>query len=260
MRRAVVAAVVVAFTALAHAQPKDPAAAQAAFAEGQQRYAAGEYLIAADKFEAAYALDPDPVYLFNSAQAYRFGNACAKAVTTYQKFLDAAPQAPNVAKVRQYMTQSEDCARQQAAAQRPPPPVPDPTVTPRPSPPTHGSHGANNPGRTKRLAGLGLGGVGVVVLGVAGYFSYKSFDYASQREELCNGCMWSGALTQQQNRLNSDGETAETVARINLVVGGVALLGGVGLYLWGRSDAAEHPTVTVIPTGTGAMAVGNFAF
>lgn len=258
MRRAVVAAVLAGLVAVAGAQPKDPAAAQAAFAEGQQRYAAGEYLIAADRFEAAYALDPDPVYLFNSAQAYRFGNACAKAVATYQRFLDAAPQAPNVAKVRQYMAQSEDCAKQQAAAQRPPPLVPDPIVTPPPPPPP--THATSDPGRAKRLVGLGLGGVGVVVLGVAGYYSYKSFDYASQREELCNGCMWSDAFTTRQNQLNSKGETAETVARITLVAGGVALLGGVALYLWGRSDAAEHPTVTVVPTGTGAMAVGAFAF
>jgi hypothetical protein len=99
-----------------------------------------------------------------------------------------------------------------------------------------------------------------VVLGAAGYFSYKSFDYASQRESLCKGCMWSDAYTKRQNQLNSDGDTAQTVARITLVAGGVALLGGVGLYLWGRSDAAEHPTVTVVPTGTGAMAVGAFAF
>lgn len=254
----IIAAVLLGGATLARAQPKDASSATAAFTEGQRLYAAGQYLAAADKFEAAYASDPDPVYLFNVGQAYRLGNACAKAATMYRKFLDAAPGAPNAAKVAQYIEQAEDCAKKQAAAERPPPPPVDPIVTPPPPPPRGDT--TSDPGRTKRLIGLGVGAIGVVAVGVAGYYSYRSFDYASQREDLCNGCVWSTAKTDAAARLDADGAAAEDRARIAWVVGGVALIGGAALYLWGKSQPAEHATISVVPTTNGAMAVSAFAF
>ncbi len=39
--------------------------------------------LAAERFELAYELDPDPAYLFNLAQAYRLGNVCAKSAAAF---------------------------------------------------------------------------------------------------------------------------------------------------------------------------------
>src|SRR5688572_28564308 len=99
--RALVISVLLAST-VAYAQP-DKIKAEAAARDGQQRYQAGEFQLAAERFELAYQLDPDPAYLFNLAQAYRLGNSCAKAAAAYRKLLGIVSTGPNVAKVEQYV-------------------------------------------------------------------------------------------------------------------------------------------------------------
>jgi hypothetical protein len=96
----------------ARAQPK--AEASARFAEGASKYDAADYLGAADKFKDAYASDPDPSYLFNIAQAYRFANDCADAADYYRRFLVAVSQPPNVDKVKGWLRDEEMCARVRA--------------------------------------------------------------------------------------------------------------------------------------------------
>lgn len=259
MQRAVIEAIVLAASVAA----ADPAAD--AFAEGQKRYDAGEYLVAADRFEAAYALDPDPAYLFNIAQAYRFGNACAKAAASYRKFLGVVPNAPNAAKVQQYIEQSDDCAKKQAAAQRPPPPPDRPIVQPPPPPPPE--HPSGHPGRTQRIAGLGIAGAGVIGIGVAAFFTWKTADYASQREELCKAeiaatgmCQWTEDREAKETDLQDKGDSAALKARIAWGVGGAALVGGIVLYLLAPSGSAEQPSIAITPTRDGAMAYGSLRF
>lgn len=264
MRRVVIAAVLVGLTALASAQGPSGKTAGELFTEGQQRYAAGEYLVAADKFEAAYALDPDPAYLFNIAQAYRFGNACAKAATSYKAFLLEVPNPPNATKVQQYLDQSEECAKTQAAAEPAVPPTPDPVVAPPPPPPPPEQQ---HPGRAQRMAGIGVAAVGVVVLGAAGYYTYKVHKYAVEREgfctkELANGptCPWTEEREARDNELAKLGHTAQTRARVGWAVGGAALIGGVVLYVLGRDSERDGPSVAIVPQADGVMATGGFAF
>lgn len=271
MRRAVIATVL-ACTSVVGAQPaSNKAKADAAYAEGQKSYAAGDYASAAQKFEAAYALDPDPAYLFNIAQAYRLGNACAKAATAYRTFLAEVPDAPNAAKVKQFIEQSDDCAKTQTPVPPPvdearPPPartdlVPPPSPPPSPPPPT------GRPGRAQRLAGVVVGGFGAAGLGVAVYFTVKASDYTRQREHLCSQeiadtgtCAWTTERDTREDELNDKGERAQLAARIAWTVGGAAVLGGVALYLLAPSAAAEGSAMTIVPSQGGAMAVGTFRF
>jgi tetratricopeptide (TPR) repeat protein len=258
--RGLVIAVLVGWSTLAVAQSKTPAEL---FADGQARYAAGEYLVAADKFEAAYALDPDPAYLFNIAQAYRFGNACAKAATSYRAFLAKVPDPPNAAKVQGYLDQSEECAKKQAAAQRPSPSPPDPVIVPRPPP----GRPERNPGRAQRIAGIGVAAFGVAVLGAAGYYTWKTHDYAAEREGFCAKdlaagptCMWTEALENRDIELADLGHTAQTRARVSWAVGGAALIAGVVVYVLGRRPERDWGTIAIIPSTDGAMAVGALSF
>lgn len=263
MRRVVIAAVLVGMTAFASAQGKTAADL---FTEGQTRYAAGDYLVAADKFEAAYALDPDPAYLFNIAQAYRFGNACAKAATSYKAFLVKVPNPPNATKVQQYLEQSEECARKQAAAERPAPPPPDPPVVVTPPPPLPPS-GEQHPGRTQRIAGVGIAAFGVVALGAAGFFTWRASALANDREQLCAAqlssggfCQWTPDLEDEDNDLANRGRRAQNLARVGWAVGGAALIGGVVLYVVGRGAGRDAPAVSIVPSRDGAMAVTAFSF
>src|SRR5689334_1129174 len=102
--------VVLLATSVAYAQPAK-IKAEAAAREGQQRYQAGEFALAAERFELAFSLDPDPAYLFNLAQSYRLGKACAKAAAAYRKLLGLVASGPNTAKVQSYVEEMDACAK-----------------------------------------------------------------------------------------------------------------------------------------------------
>lgn len=264
VRVALVAGVLVSLIAPARADNKDDA--KAAFAEGQQRYAAGEYLVAADKFETAYALDPDPAYLFNVAQAYRFGNACAKAAAAYHKFLAAVPNPPNKAKVDGFVEQAEDCASKQAAAEHPQPPHEPPVHEDKIGPPPPPPHEGGSAGL--RIGGLAVGGLGVVALGVATYYTVRASQLSHEREDICASelagggkCAWDMTKQDRADSLKSDGEAAQTRARVSWVVGGAFVAGGAVMYLLGRRSGHESAAqYAVVPSANGAMALGEFRF
>src|SRR5205807_1400478 len=89
------------FATAAEAKPAD-----ATKAEARRHYDAGlahfnlrEYPQAIDEFQSAYRILPDPVFLYNLAQAYRLSNAAEQALYFYQTYLRMAPDAANRAEV-----------------------------------------------------------------------------------------------------------------------------------------------------------------
>jgi len=64
-----------------------------AFKEGRTREAAGAFL-------EAYSHKPLPQFLYNAAASYHKGGDNARAIEYYQRYLNAAPDAPDAAKVR----------------------------------------------------------------------------------------------------------------------------------------------------------------
>lgn len=74
---------------LAYSQPAaDPLSrAKRLYAEGQQLFVAKQYAEAAEKFEAAYAFDPNPVLLFNLARATEESGDYKKAIQWYEAYL-----------------------------------------------------------------------------------------------------------------------------------------------------------------------------
>lgn len=67
------------------------------------KYKAGEYLEAANELNLAYSLQPQPVFLFNIAQAYRKGRASRAAKEMYQRFVEVAPTHPLAPEARGYI-------------------------------------------------------------------------------------------------------------------------------------------------------------
>jgi tetratricopeptide (TPR) repeat protein len=76
-------------------EPPVPPEAVAHYRRAEALFAARDYLAAAREFERAHELKPDPVLLFNAAQAYRLGSACDKAAALYRRYLETRPDAPN---------------------------------------------------------------------------------------------------------------------------------------------------------------------
>lgn len=60
--------------------------------QGSKAFAAGRYQEAINAFEAAYALRPDPVLVFNIANAFRKAGKLDDAIVAYERFLGMSPK------------------------------------------------------------------------------------------------------------------------------------------------------------------------
>ncbi|HSR96746.1 MAG TPA: hypothetical protein VLM79_06850 [Kofleriaceae bacterium] len=233
---------------VARAQPQPPppdkAKAGAAYAEGQKRYAAGDYLAAARKFIEAYAQEPDPAYLFNVAQSFRFANHCEEAASYFRQFLAAVITAPNLDKVHAYLGEMEACASRQRPAPTTPPTPPTPLAS-------HIDRGA-----TKRHIGLALAGGGLVAIAVGVWF-HRDLGYFERQSQGCTPAH--PCTTEQVHHWDDRGSAASTAAIASYSIGGAALIGGSALYLLGRL-AREEPPVAITPTRGGALVTAGFAF
>jgi tetratricopeptide (TPR) repeat protein len=106
---------------LAHAQPAAPPAptpapaqsdADQAYQRGRSHYDLHEWDPAIAEFKEAYRLRPDAPSLFNIAQSYRLKGDCAQAASFYKTYRRNFPNEKNIARVDQFITEMEACAKQ----------------------------------------------------------------------------------------------------------------------------------------------------
>jgi tetratricopeptide (TPR) repeat protein len=247
----------------AHAQPSDPAAqARAAADDGSARFHSNDYLGAVEKFKEAYALDPDPGYLFNIAQAYRQAGDCANAADYYGRFLVEVPNPPNVATIREWHSSQVTCAAARKLAE------PEPTVTPPPAPPLTAAappiasqppQRAQQPAGARRNVGvaLALAGTSAVAFAVGGYFTWKTGSLADDRDSALASCTLERPCDARVARdYDEDGHRAATLAGVAFAVGGAALIASTLVFaLSGRERA---PDVAVAASAHGALLIGGF--
>jgi len=74
--------------------------ARAHFQSATSHFAVGEFAEAADEYQKAYKLKPDPALLYNAAQSYRLANNLEKAQILYRNFLQLYPNEGNAEEVR----------------------------------------------------------------------------------------------------------------------------------------------------------------
>jgi tetratricopeptide (TPR) repeat protein len=238
--------------------------ATAAYAEGQRRYLAEDYEGAAQQFITAYGLDPDPAYLFNIAQAYRFAKQCALSVRYYRRFLAAVRNPPNKAEVTKYIAEQDACARTQ------PPPVPDPEPEPKkepepkrepmpdpkPDPPPEpikidkGGE-QRDPGTLRKRLAIGAFAAGAIGVAIGVRYAFRIESLENEREGLCPDLTEPCAnLMIDDARLAEQAATAQKYMITGFVVGGVAIASGMFLYVTGRQRSER---VAVTPTRGGAF-------
>jgi hypothetical protein len=257
-------AIALLLTTVAAAQPTDPA--ETAYQEGRRHYDLREWDKAIERFKEAYRLRPEERSLFNIAQSYRLKGDCVEATSFYKTFKRNYPAAKNIKTVDGFIASLAECVKNPPAKTEPvlvktepapvktePAPVktePAPVKTdlPRhepPPPPAPAPPPPSRPGRGMRIAGLSVGGAGVLVTGVGVYFGLRARSLASEAEDLTG--TWDPSI-------ESRGEKAQRSAYIAWGVGGAAIIGGVVLYMMGRSSG-EQPSVGLAPRSDGAMVV-----
>jgi hypothetical protein len=77
------------------------------FEEGTKAYNLGEFGKAAQEYKAAYQAKPDPVLLYNIAQAFRLNNDAQQALFFYRSFLRNVPNTPNRKEVEDRISKLE---------------------------------------------------------------------------------------------------------------------------------------------------------
>ena len=251
---------------VAHADTPAKAAATAAYREGQRHYAAGEYPAAAAKFLDAYDADPDPVYLFNAAQAFRFAEDCVQAAAHYRRFLAAVASAPNLDRVRANLEEMEACVKRLAQPQPQPPQQPPlaappaPAIAPPPrteAPPARTAVTVLGPQEAvKRRIGIALGVAGLAAIGVGVWFQHD-VGYFENRVASCIPAR--PCTAHEVDGWNDRGHRASFAAITSYTVAGVAIVGGVTLYWLGiRTPAPEWIDIAPAPGGALIGARGAF--
>lgn len=119
----------------------------------------------------------------------------------------------------------------------PPPPPP----APPPAPPPKGGMSAT------KIAGLAVAGVGLITAGIGLYFGAHAMSLKSQSNDHCAG----NACDQQGFDLRTDARSAGNASTILVVVGGVALVSGVGLFLLAPSPSARDQARVAPAVGPG---------
>jgi tetratricopeptide (TPR) repeat protein len=202
--------------AAAEADP-DTEIAQRLFADGVAAYNEHDYARALDRFEAARRVKPLPAFDYNIARCHdRLGQA-APAIAAYERYLAAAPEAPDAGEVRTRV------AVLRARV--------EPASSPSPSP----SPAAEAP-RPRYTAPIVVGVVGVALLATgAGLVGSIGPDYdALERRWMIEGP--SAGVTSTADSLHA----REVAGWALLAAGGAAVIADVALWIVARRHRAPR--------------------
>ena len=163
LRAPVLALVVLLVSGPAEADGKTAADARRLYDEATAAFGLGRYGEAAEKYEAAFEVRPDPALLYNAAQAYRLGGNKPRALELYRNYIRLYPTRPNTPDARNHitaLTKALDDERAAAAAPAPPaapepapePPAPLPPTVPAPAAPVLVASPEARPAEARPLA------------------------------------------------------------------------------------------------------------
>ncbi|HEY2746922.1 MAG TPA: tetratricopeptide repeat protein [Polyangia bacterium] len=235
VRAAVTVAVLLSIAPVARADDAAELARQH-YREGTKLYDLRRYRDAAHEYEAAYEAKDDPALLFNIAQAYRLAGDYEDSIASYRAFLRNAPDAANRSAVEARIAELQNLLAVQRKQNDVPPQGTLPPREPAPSAPaaviaipvaTGPSDVDRARGRTFQRAAIGVFAGGVALAAAGAAFAAL----AHQAGEEVAGAPVFEPSTQARGKLD------QSLAISGLAVGGVAIAGGVALWLFGRHVA-----------------------
>lgn len=227
-------------------QRKAPPKAQAHVEAGVAAYGSGDYDAASRAFEAAYAIDPDPKWLYAWAQARRLGDHCDDAVPLYRRYLETEPGPDNVAAARTGIALCEPRADTTA---KPPPPIVEPPASAPPnvpaSPVIHNAEGS--PWYADRLgSGLMIGGVVTAGVGTSFLVLARRRDDEARAAEFHDDFL----------RLLDEASLRRRIGYVCVGVGAALAIGGVVRYVTRGRDSRTR--VTLATSGDAIWVWGTF--
>ncbi len=115
----------------------EPSAARQAYDQATAAFGLGHYAEAAEKYETAFSLRPDPALLYDAAQAYRLAGNRPRALELYRNYLRLYPNRQNAEEARTQVAALTKAIEDEKSAAPPVASSPAPAVgaTPVPPPP-----------------------------------------------------------------------------------------------------------------------------
>jgi tetratricopeptide (TPR) repeat protein len=92
------------------------------YEEATAAFGLGKYGVAAEKYEAAFAIRPDPALLYNAAQSYRLAGNKPRALELYRNYSRLYPDGSNANDARSHVA----ALKKEIEDERQPPPAPAP--------------------------------------------------------------------------------------------------------------------------------------
>ncbi len=107
----------------------EPSPARKAYDEATAAFGLGHYAEAAEKYETAFSLRPDPALLYDAAQAYRLAGNRRRALELYRNYLRLYPDRQNADEARNQVATLTKVIEEEMAG---PPVIAAPTTTSSP--------------------------------------------------------------------------------------------------------------------------------
>jgi tetratricopeptide (TPR) repeat protein len=225
-RTAVAVFIAVSWTAsMALAAPNQPRIVDH-YQAGKRLFEQKRYAAALDEFRQALSLAPRPEVLYSMAQTQRLLGDCASAIDTYRAFLAARPGEPLAEYARANIERCERTA----------------------GPPPH-------PAWYRDLVGDALVGGGLVA-GVTGALVWRSG--RTEAMNLARAPDYQAFVARQSAAASA--LTEQRVGIAAMIVGGVAVIGGVVHYVHRARSSRRESSLGVALTAGGAMVTGRGTF
>ncbi len=228
-----------------------PAKARALADKGRAFHDAGDYGNAIIAFKEAYVMAPSPGLLFNLAQAYRLQGNCDDAAMMYRRYIATDPSVEGKTIAQGHLDSMDRCAHKAALnlPQDPNSTAPALTIrTDRASGSLFATSAGSRRSEHQKDIGLGLTIGGGVAVALAAYFAYEAHDASAAVERgYANGSKW-----KDLESIDARGERSATYAQIFGIGGGLAVAGGITLYVLGRRSE-QMPPIQIAPVKNGAQ-------
>jgi serine/threonine-protein kinase len=248
-----------------------------------ERSKAGDHKGAIDLYLQAFNIVGLPILLSNVGSEYEKLDDAVMSLKYFCKYLEAEPEGPMASYATAHAKEMQGKLHNPVDNQtvcKPPPQHPDEgsaaagsaTVPPAGSGAETGSAsvvetGSNavtapvgsppDPGKKEKLAGVVIGGLGVVGLGLGVYYGVQAQNEANQITDHVKGTPWPNNLKQ----IEADGQSDQNYQIAFLIAGGVLVAGGAVVWYLGHkssAESAEHASIApVVAPGYGGVALSG---
>lgn len=228
------------------AAPTNKARASELFKKSADAYLRGDFAQAIELLDQAYALDPQPVLIYNKARAHEGLGHIDEAIELYEKYLTEEPSSPDRGAIEQRLVtlrhqrdekaavakertqvEKERAAVEQERANAPP-------AAPS-EPPRHRS--------VLPYVVMGAGGAGLISGTIFGLMANSRKNAAIDEP-----------VQAQASDLRDKGRTFATVSNVTFVVGGVLVAAGA---VWWVLDGASVKRSVRVGIGPGFLQLGG---